>query len=250
LSRITKPPRRAGLLNLLTGALVALTLAIGAGYVALYLNPEAAFNPFPPGAVEAGLVDLPTPLVPLLASRESAAASPTRQTSPTVTRTPLPTATPRPSLTATRAGTSTPVATLVVIVPTGPSATPTWTRSPFRFTVQGDVPFAVENVFNLEGCNWMGIGGQVYDVQGRPLIGYVVALDGGNLSGNSLSGTQPQYGPAGYEFKLADAPKATSGMYRVQLRDPQNVPVSDWIRVETFAECTKNVLLVNFLQNH
>jgi hypothetical protein len=233
---------------LLSLGLLVLTGLVAAAYVRVYLNPRAAFNPFPPGAIEAGLVDLPTPLAPLLASLEAAGTA-TRPVSPAATRTPLPSQTPRPSPTATRTP-ATPFATLVVIVPTGPSATPTWTRSPFRFTVQGDVPFAVENVFNLEGCDWMGIGGQVYDLQGRPLIGYVVHLEGGNLSANSLTGTQPQYGPAGYEFKLAEAPKATSGAYRVQLRDPQNVPMSDWIRLDTYAECSRNVLLVNFLQNH
>jgi hypothetical protein len=144
---------------------------------------------------------------------------------------------------------ATPFATLVIIPTTGPSPTPTWTRSPFRFTVQGDIPFAVANL-NLAGCNWMGIGGQVSDLRGAPLIGYVVHLDGGGLNANSLSGTQPQYGPAGYEFKLASAPKTTIGLYRVQLRDPQNVPVSDWVTVNTFDDCAKNVLLVNFLQNH
>jgi hypothetical protein len=244
-----KPAQRGRLtavLNLLTVILLAATAALAAGFVVINVNPATAAGLLPPSAgVSASLADLPTPLVPLSAAEEDGA--PAGPPSPTPE---APTATPTRSATSTRLPPTTPFATLVVISTSGPTPTPTWTRSPWPFTVQGDMPFAVENVFNLAGCNWLGIGGQVYDLRGGPLIGYVIHLDGGGLDANSLSGTQPQYGPAGYEFKLGSSPKRSSGIYRVQLRDPQNVPVSDWMAVDTFDDCTKNVLLVNFLQNH
>jgi hypothetical protein len=243
---------RTGLLNILTAMLLAATLAVSAGYLAINLNPDVAARLFPPPAgVAASLAELPTPLVPLLAEEAAATqAAATRTPSPTVTRTRPPSATPTRTVTPTRTISPTPVNTLVVIPTTGPSPTATWTRSPFQFTVQGGGPIAGENVFNLSGCDWLGVGGQVYDLRGGPLIGYVVNLSGGGVNSNSLSGTQPQYGPAGYEFKIASAPKRSSGIYRVQLRNAQNVPVSDWIEIETFDDCAKNVLLVNFVQNH
>lgn len=250
----------AGLLNVLTSVLLGLTVLLGLGYVVVLFNPSAPFNPLPPptgpGGVPAGAAQAaPFATAPLAVSAGAVAArSPTPASStarPTATETPLPRATASLTPTIMKIGSKTPVATLVVIVPSGPPPTPTWTRSPFKFTIQGDAPIAIENVFNPAGCAWTGIGGQAFDLKGQPtLLGYVVHLEGGEFDENSLTGTQPQYGPDGYEFKLADAPKKTTGLYRIQLRDPQNIPVSDWVTVNTFAECSKNVLIVNFLQNH
>ncbi len=267
-----QPGRGTGILNILTAALLALTIVLAAGFLVINLNPEAAVKLFPTRAgVGGSLVDLPTAFVPLVSDvqTEAPAEAALQTARPTATpersdpsETPLATGsssrTPRPTLTPSHTPTATPTslvpvtpfATLVVIATSGPSPTATWTRSPFQFTVQGEAPFAVENVFNLAGCSWMGVGGQVYDTRGGPLIGYVVHIEGGGLNANSLSGTQPQYGPAGYEFKLAGAPEATIGVYRLQLRDPQNTAVSDWVRLETYDDCKKNVLLVNFLKNH
>ena len=248
--------KRPGILNFLTAVLLALTALLAAGFVTINLFPDAAFNPLQPQAVAAAsLVELPTAFVPMLADAPTEApaeASPS-VAPPTHTRTPRPTASPTrtPTKTSTPLLPMTPIATLVVIPTSGPSPTATWTRSPFAFTVQGDAPFALQNVFNTAGCNWMGVGGQVYDMQGHAtLLGWVIHLEGGGLDVNSLSGTQPQYGPAGFEFKLSSKPKTTVGVYRLQLRDPQNTPVSDWVRLDTFDDCTKNVLVVNFLQNH
>ena len=249
----------AGLWNALTLVLLGVTAALAAGMVAMYRDPASPLNPFraplPTYAPSATRLAV-GPIVPPAtgAAGENTpdiAASPTA-TLPRLSTGPIATQTATVAPTLTAAISATPVATLVVIVPSGPPPTPTSTRSPFMFTVQGDAPIAVANVFNFDGCAWMGIGGQVFDLKGQPTthLGYVVHLEGGGFDVNSLTGTQPQYGTTGYAFKLADAPKQTSGVYRIQLRDPANAPVSDWIPVNTFADCARNVLLVNFLQNH
>lgn len=235
----------AGLLNVLTIALLAMTCALVAGYVALLVNPSAPFNPFPPRSPMA-VVELPPTTAP---GPGAEGETPTATLVP-FTDTPQPTATLAASPTFTEIVPTTPVATLAVILPASPLPSPTRTESPFRFTVQGDAPIAVKNVFNQAGCAWMGIGGQVYDLNDRPIIAYVVHLEGGGRDEDSLTGSKPQYGPGGYEFRLADEPKQTTGVYRIQLRDAQGAGLSDWIPIDTYGDCLKNVLVVNFLQNH
>jgi len=59
------------------------------------------------------------------------------------------------------------------------------------------------------------------------------------------------YGAGGYEFFLNNRPVQTTGEYTVQLLDQNGaVPLSDIITVNTFADCSKNLLLINFVQNH
>lgn len=228
-----------GLFNVLTIVLLGLTCLLVAFYAIVLVNPSAAFNPLPP-RTPVPAAQLPPATTPAsgTATLTLAAVTDTPRPTETATASPEPTASP------------TPVATLAVIAPASPLPTPTYTLSPFPFTVQGDAPIPIQNSFNLSGCKWMGIGGQVFDLNGRPITAYSVHLEGGSLNADSLTGSKPQYGPGGYEFKLADAPKQTSGVYRIQLRDAQLTPVSDWIAVNTFGDCARNVLLVNFVQNH
>lgn len=97
----------------------------------------------------------------------------------------------------------------------------------------------------------MGIGGQAFSLDGNPIINLVVHLEGGGLSQDALTGSKTAYGTGGYEFFLNNRPVQSTGEYKVQLRDQNGTtPLSDFITVDTFADCTKNLLLVNFVQNH
>lgn len=98
----------------------------------------------------------------------------------------------------------------------------------------------------------MGVGGQVFDMNNSPVIGLIVHL-GGNLPGvalqtplMSLTGVALNYGPSGYEFQLADQPIASRQSLWIQLLDQQATPVSDKIFFDTFADCNRNLILVNF----
>ncbi len=76
-------------------------------------------------------------------------------------------------------------------------------------------------------------------------------LRGLAINSDALTGTKTAYGAGGYEFFLNNRPVQTSGEYKVQLRDQNGTtPLSDQIAVDTFADCSKNLLLVNFVQNH
>ncbi len=103
-----------------------------------------------------------------------------------------------------------------------------------------------------EGCSWFGIGGQVFDIQGSPLVGLTIQL-GGSVNGKpvnmlSLTGTATQYGPAGFEFSLGDQPAATSGSLWIQLLDQAGLALSDRVRIDTSDDCSQNLVLVNFKQ--
>ena len=225
--------------NYLTVISVAGTAATLLFVVFLYLNPGSQVNPFPPPTKPAALI-LPT-----------YTATPLSLPS---TWTPIPTLGPDMTVT--------PVPSATFEIP--PSATsgagafiPTDTEMPssaYPFIQQGEVVSIGAFVFNAErtGCDWLGLAGQVHDLQGRPLTGITVQL-GGSLNGEhialfSLTGTALNYGPAGYEFKLADIPADSESTIWVRLLDQSNIPVSERIYFNTFADCQRNLTIINFKQ--
>ena len=123
---------------------------------------------------------------------------------------------------------------------------PAPTAFPFVLTSEGIT--ARPNFANAAGCDWMGIGGQAFARNAEPLAGLVVHLEGSGLSRDVLTGSKSEYGPGGYEIQLEDHLATTTGVYRVQLRDAHGEPLSNWIPVYTFADCSRNLLMVNFAQ--
>lgn len=213
-----------------------LTLVLIAGVIVVILfvgmvcgNPHSALNPFPPPTVVAD--------APLLSSTAPAA---TDTTAPTATL--LPTALPATA-------TPQPTATL----PPTPEPTATEPAGGYAFAVKSEVVALDGTIFHADwGCRWLGLAGQVEDLQGRPVTGIRVAA-GGQVNGSplemtSMTGTALQYGPAGYEFKLADAPFASNGVFWVQLIDQAGLPLSRQVVFDTRSECDKNLILVNFEQ--
>ncbi len=120
------------------------------------------------------------------------------------------------------------------------------TTFPFVLTSEGIS--ARPNFANAAGCDWMGIGGQAFARNGEPLAGLVAHLEGGRLSREALTGSKLEYGSGGYEIQLEDHLATTTGVFRVQLRDVHGKPLSDWIPVDTFADCARNLLMVSFAQ--
>ncbi len=238
--------RRGSLLaNLLTIMALFATCAVGGVFAALLANPYFFFNPYPPPTLPAvGVLPSPT-------ATSTTSLFPTLPPAWTSTFTPLATITSVVSETpAPQTITDTPGAVEISDTPGGPVVTPSPTRSAFPFTAQGDGPVALQNFSNALGCNWMGIGGQAFDLAGNPIIGLLVHLDGGGQDQDAFTGSKTAYGAGGFEFFLADHVIQTTGEYRVQLLDTGGAPLSDFVTVNTFADCSKNLLLVNFVQNH
>lgn len=189
-----------------------------------------------------------TPVFPTLPPEWTATHTPTVTNTPLASNTPTetPTRTPIPP---TRTFTPTPTLTRTP-TPTGPTATFTNTKSQFRFTLQPGSPAAVPNIANSNGCNWFGVSGRVFDLQNRDVVGLSVRVEGGGLVVEALTGSQPKYGPSGWEVPLGNAPQATTNTYRVQLRESTGQALSEVVVLQTFNDCNRNQIIINFVQNH
>ena len=98
----------------------------------------------------------------------------------------------------------------------------------------------------------MGVAGRVFDMQDRPVKGVRVVLygflDGKTVQLLSLTGTAVQYGPSGYEFTLSDTPVDSKGQLYVRLLDQSDLALSDKVYFDTFSDCNKNLILIDFKQ--
>jgi hypothetical protein len=256
--------------NLLSAVLVLGSLVTAAGVAALYQAPSLAGLLPPTGAWLIPTQPVLVAALPTITPEPSATprgtpdeAFPTLPPEWTPTDTPTvtatlppqtPSATPRNAATPTgRAanatpGTGTPPATAGTEV--GLLALPTHTRSAFSFNLLNDTATYLPNSINGSGCSWFGFAGQAFGLDGRPIIGLTVHLEGDGVSLDALTGSQPAIGPGGYEIPLGNHPVETSDVYRIQLRNNSGSPLSDDIVVPTFGDCRRNLVLVNFVQNH
>lgn len=226
------------------GEMVGLDLASEVEQVAVEPSPTSVLLAVVPTAA-----DTPQPegvLAPTWTPNRPLAALPATATN-TRRPTPIPSTTPTfPPPTATRTPTSTPTPTDTP----GPSPTVTNTRAPFPFTRAAASPNYLQNFANNAGCNWLGIAGEVWDLQGNPVPSgqYRVHVWGSGIDERPPVGAAPAYGPAGYEQFVFDAPVVRD--YNVQLETVNGTAVSQVYQVQTRASCNQNLLLFNFVQNH
>jgi hypothetical protein len=147
-----------------------------------------------------------------------------------------------------------PSATLVSLIT--PSNTPTPTKTPKR-PFSATVTYIDSTIIHPDSaCNWQGVGGTVVDANNADVTGIVVRL-GGTYNGKTkneppqvqVSGVAPAYGRSGYEFFLGTVPILSKGELYVQLLDQAGLPLSDNITIDTFNDCSKNLVLVRFKKN-
>lgn len=224
-----EPVRASDLIyNALTLFFLAATIAVCLLTVLLVQNPTVPFNPFPP----------PTPrptstLFVLGEATQSSGEAPSPTAPPTATATVLPIVTP-------------------TIPPTPMGVTPlplvTHTPAAFPFTLQ-DGTYAYTQYSGEEGCDYMAIAGQVFDLNGEPLkfIPIQVRDADGFFETIVFSGSAPQYGPSGYEVLLNTSPYEAE--FTVQLISETARPLSDEIVVRTRDSCAENLIIVNFVQS-
>ncbi len=235
-----RKPSRDLAWNLATVVVIALIPLTASFFLMIFLNPQSSLNPFPPPTLPA-LAQAPTATPTLLALP------------PTWTPTPSPT----PDYSPTPPPTVTPTEPIVVIIGTPienletPEPTETNVPGGFAFMRQSDPQAISVNLYDASrGCGWMGVAGRVVDEQNRPVTGIRVwlrgTLDGKRVDMTSLTGTAAQYGPSGYEFTIANQPIASRGLLSVRLLDQANLPLSERVVFDTFAECEKNLILIDF----
>ncbi len=121
------------------------------------------------------------------------------------------------------------------------------------YILQTGTPMNVTGFSHADlGCKWMGIGGQVFNIQSEPVL-FLVVEAGGVLNGNpvsalALTGSATAWGPGGFEIKLSDQPVESKGTVWVQFYDLGGTPVSDKVYLTTYRDCDKNAILVNMIQ--
>jgi hypothetical protein len=103
------------------------------------------------------------------------------------------------------------------------------------------------------GCDWLVIAGQVWDLRGDAVTDSVSVYLFGELNGYAvdefrLPGTEKAYGESGYEFALEGFVVDSEDSLYIQLVDANNLPLSHPYLLQTFNDCQKNLILVNFKQ--
>jgi hypothetical protein len=172
---------------------------------------------------------------------------------------------PTPSLTAisifTSGSTVTPSQTstqMAEVTPTltptfTPTVTPTPTQELMPFILIGEPELMSSALFRPSlGCEWLVIAGQVWDLQDAPVRGLTLhlfgELDGYEIDRFSLTGSATTYGESGYEFTLENVLVDSQNSLFIQLVDSNGIPFSHPYELETFKDCQKNLILVNFKQ--
>ncbi len=212
-----------------------LTLCLAVYFVAIYLMPYSAINPLKPGSDPS---IPPTPTITQIQLLPTWTITPIDQN---VTETPtlLPTITLEPT------------ATLLSLVT--PTITPTPTKTP-KAPFSATVTYIDSTIIHPDlGCNWQGVGGTIVDSNNADMLRITVRLVGfyNNKSKNELtvSSIAPAYGQSGYEFSLGTVPISSDGLLYLQILDQAGLPLSDNVYIDTFNDCSKNLVLVRFKKN-
>lgn len=219
--------RESAFLKLLTNALLAASLMLGGLIAFLFMDPQSEVNPYPPPTLPAISVlatpsDTPEPPAPGL-EPTTAAVEPG-----------LPAATPLPA-TATATEIPAAAATLVVV-------------EKFPYALQaGTIGYTSQFTHPELACKWIGVAGSVFDASGNPVSDLLVHVEGPDeFWMDDPTGNHAEYGASGFEVALPRAPFESRGQYRVTLQDLMGRNLSAAVALDTFADCEKNLLLVNF----
>jgi len=226
-------PSRLDIWDMLSILTVVMTLCIGAYFVAIFMTPNAAYNLLAPSRNQP-----PTPTITQLQPPATWTFTPPGPTE-TATLTLVPTFTLEPS------------ATLVSLITPSDTPTPTQTpKAPFTATVS----YIDSTIIHPEAaCNWQGVAGTILDASNADMLGIAVRLTGfyNGKSKNELtvSGIAPAYGKSGFEFFLGTVPVPSDGLLTIQILDQAGLPLSGNITINTYGDCSKNLVLVKFKKN-
>jgi hypothetical protein len=211
-------------------------VCLGGYFMMVFINPYSGINPLPPATPIPPIV-IPSATITPQQLGELWTATPTIQ--PTVTNTPRPTFTPIP--------TNTPI---VLFEPTATPETPTATATP-GLPFEAEIQYIQSTIMHPDlGCNWLGVGGTVEDMDKSPLVGVAIRIQGELLGQKvdtaTLSGIATAYGRSGFELILGEAPIPSTETLYVRLYDQAGLPLSEKIYFNTSAECTENLVLMRF----
>lgn len=126
-------------------------------------------------------------------------------------------------------------------------------ESNYVFDIQAKPENISATLFKSDStCNWTGIAGQAFDLQGRPIPGITVQVNGPvygkDVNYLSITGSASIYGVGGYEIFLTDNPQDTRGEFQIRLVDQAGRGLSPRFTFDTSSDCSKNLVIVNFKQ--
>ena len=119
------------------------------------------------------------------------------------------------------------------------------------FEVQSGSPAITQSW--LHGCEWFGVAGQVFDLDGNTMDKIIIEtgglMDNKTFFGLSLTGKDLDYGPGGYEIQLPGEPMESTATVWVQLKDSSGGELSPKVFIDTYENCKQNLILLNFIAN-
>ena len=128
-----------------------------------------------------------------------------------------------------------------------PTATPTEAPEPV-FIIQPGSPMYMANFAHPNaGCDWSGVGGQVFDSGGTPLEGlFVVAGDDSGQLWAAQTGLSTAYGPGGFEIQITERITGSDQLFWLQIVNDSGQPLSEQVYFNAFQDCARNLVLINF----
>lgn len=102
------------------------------------------------------------------------------------------------------------------------------------------------------GCQWQGIAGQVFDQDGNPISNLIVRVtgdwNGKPVTWLALTGVKDTkaYGPGAFEIFFDSKPVDTTHKLRVQVFSPFFKALTYNFYFDTFSDCEKNLVIINF----
>lgn len=132
--------------------------------------------------------------------------------------------------------------------------TPTGTFTPelFPFILDGQPEAITSDLIRPQlGCDYLVIAGQVWDLQGDPVLGSAQVHLFGSLGGYEIDeisepGSAAVYGQSGYEFIFKGLVLDSETALTIQLEDDTSGQLSSPYFIQTYKDCQRNLILVNF----
>lgn len=211
-------------------------------FIVIYIDPYNPLNPFmppPPIAEETSFELLPT---------NTAVPQATFTLTPTLTQTLASTSSALPEeATPTATFIPYPTPTNVVLATSQPADTP---ENRAYFIPREDSP---SYIAYGGGCSGVYLAGNVVDLNDRPVVLLTVRATGTigdqTVDLEVLSGSNTDYSESGWEIKLSDQKADTFGTITVGLYAQGRFdPISDLVVINTYDDCSRNLAVVNFVQ--
>ena len=119
-----------------------------------------------------------------------------------------------------------------------------------EYLTQPGTPVMTQNFISPEdGCNWGGVAGQVFGLDGLPVNGKIVEvrgeLDGDDILLATTSGSSQQVGPGGFDIQFSDSPIETAGDLYLVLLNAEGETLSRRVFFATGGTCNQNLTIIN-----